>query len=816
MRFRVVALVVSGLGLAITACLAVALASVLCCTQLVPGPSPGPRAPLVGADEVPVAPDPPRTAPPRAAAPAPDAGLTAAAQTAAQDGAKTEPTATFRVRVVDAVTSAAVAHAEVVLAHDEDGIGARAVRTDDDGRALFEGIAGTSRAVRVTADGYVPTPWAAAPIAPGEASAVTIELVAGVVLEGAVRDRTSGAAIAGARVTIVRGGVLDGESAPRPGPPLAFVETSADGRFRARVAADALVTAKVAAAGYAPVERTVRSSRDAESHAPIEIRLERAGRLAGTVRDPDGRPVAARVYAVPDDGQAAALLLHPEGESQDDEGRTSSALKTTAAEDGSYVLDGLSFDGAYLVFARAGGWARSAVRTGLVVTAESPARGTDFVLQRPATLIVQVVGPDGGAVLARVVVRTDITSASVADADATGVARFEFREPVPTTIDVDAPGLLAARVVVVLAPGATETATVRLVRGLAITGRAVDDRGEPVENAYVIARGDSPAVDTGLPPSDAVTTSGPDGRFVLDGLRPSAYLVHGLSRGHVTPGDLPAQPPSDDVRVVLVRLGHVRLRLVPPPGAEAPDGFMFLVVPRAWSAPRLGDDVWIGRSGREAWKTEPFELPVDPGGCRLHVLTGTYAPVERWIDVEPGATADLGDVLLDPGHEAAGRVVDASGARVEGARVETGWPSGPAHQSVVTGKDGRFLLRRLAAGRVHVSVRAPGFLMSYAVLEADSAAEPAVLRLERGGVVRIRAAGNDGRARPAVRVVVHALRADGTPWERATCEGGTDFRGRCELRLAAGRYRVSAKDLGAASDVAVVEGADADVELVVR
>jgi len=144
----------------------------------------------------------------------------------------------------------------------------------------------------------------------------------------------------------------------------------------------------------------------------------------------------------------------------------------------------------------------------------------------------------------------------------------------------------------------------------------------------------------------------------------------------------------------------------------------------------------LGVGGRAA--LAPLELRVEAEG---------FAALRRaaWVGVE--TRVELGV----PGR-ASGRVEDAAGEPVAGARVEA-WPGGTssagsvsvAPPAVATDGEGRYRLAGLAAGPWRIAVRAEGFVEWSRFVRVDAGAERrADAVLERGTAVRGRV--TDGRS----------------------------------------------------------------------
>lgn len=147
----------------------------------------------------------------------------------------------------------------------------------------------------------------------------------------------------------------------------------------------------------------------------------------------------------------------------------------------------------------------------------------------------------------------------------------------------------------------------------------------------------------------------------------------------------------------------------------------------------------------------------------------------------------LGDVMLWPGHELRGEVVDEQGRPVRGARVVARvvagppnpgrWPQqeyGPLRSlraATVSGNDGRFVLPCVARHGTALEVAARGHLRTE--LRPHEIGEPLRIELRTSGVVRGEVRGTDGRRTPA-----HVVLANGEehpPWTGAPVLGDGRF-----------------------------------------
>ena len=332
-----------------------------------------------------------------------------------------------------------------------------------------------------------------------------------------------------------------------------------------------------------------------------------------------------------------------------------------------------------------------------------------------------------------------------------------------------------------------------LAPAAAVVGRVTADGAVP--GAPVEVR----AEDRGLPPGEdplpiIVRTTG-TGAFTLSPLPPGAFRVTATSAGFVlrrtvtiearAPGPAAATPATAAVLLELLHGARLTGRIAGAAGAPLPGAHV-----RCAGADV--DDLTV-RAGMLPLAAEAAALPAGPAGAlggaqtavadargrfalegllpgryRLEVARDGYQPLVLEATLGPGERRDVGTVTLAEGFPVRGRVVDQTGAPIEGARVSVtagaaGLPGG------VTDAAGQFALA-LAPGRYRVTASAEGWGTATADTTAQSGgAQPIVeLRLARAdgtieGLVR------DDAGRPLVhaRLAARPARA-GSPTSDAT------------------------------------------------
>jgi protocatechuate 3,4-dioxygenase beta subunit len=195
-----------------------------------------------------------------------------------------------------------------------------------------------------------------------------------------------------------------------------------------------------------------------------------------------------------------------------------------------------------------------------------------------------------------------------------------------------------------------------------IAGRVVDEHGASLAGIRMTAYPDYGQLPLELRKSvknrEAITDG--DGKFVFHGLDEVPYLLDARRQVGAVAGWPPrsvAWVGDSDVRIVLPSDGQLVGRIV---------------VDRLDVPPR-GIVVTLSGSITPANRDGSFQIKdISPGTHDMQVHGPGFQTFRRSVQIDPGATTDLGTLIATRSRTLAGRVVDRSGSPVAGARVELG------------------------------------------------------------------------------------------------------------------------------------------------
>lgn len=467
----------------------------------------------------------------------------------------------------------------------------------------------------------------------------------------------------------------------------------------------------------------------------LEVTLRTAPRIRGVVLDPEGNPVAAARVSVSDGMQETAVTLSDEA--------------------GAFDLE-LTFAGEVTVMAN------QAKAGDATVTTRAPIDDLKIQLAPRAVLEVELTDFDGAQVTGEL---------SVRQPERAVIRWVELPESGPARV-AGLPGgkyvlekYMPERIPIVkeldLAEGRVTRLSLRLERGVTLTGSVVDHEGKPVPEAIVTLEGRRESVLT-----DAA------GRFAWSGLVAGPAQLQAAQQNGQS-AQLAVTVPAQDVVLRFEKPVRARGRVVDERGAVVP----------TFDLNGLTVNAPDGRFDVEA-----------PTGM-IDVFAAGFSPL--FLDAVKG---DLGDVVLKRVLEIEGVVVDANGKPVGGATVTAEGSGVP----VVSDAAGRFKVGCTLEESTVGLVAARGALSGQAT--ASPGARDVRIAMQPGTKVVGRVVAPPGKSAATLVKARHVLEA-----ARAV-ELETDESGRFEFDLAQGVWSFAVR--GVAGDrVIEVRGARLEVVL---
>jgi hypothetical protein len=406
-----------------------------------------------------------------------------------------------------------------VAAINDDGLLLRGIEaeTGGDGRFQIDGLAAGSYVLRVSAAGFQDQQQALRVLGPGELRVGTLRMATAAMLRASVT--------AGGRPCPAARLLLDG--------PTGLTATGdAEGTVNVTNARPGRYAVKVICADALPYDGELELSTAAPTNRRFE--LEAGLTLYGSVRRVGGQPLAhAEVVAMPVAGVDASST----------EARTLESTECLADEAARFACRGLRA-GTYDVSVRAQGLQRGpAVRVAL-----SPGHEPTVGLTAPASGTLRVT-LNGTPSASAIVVASGGSDAATLQATRRGAAFFFDGIALGRYRVRLASSSTAAAEAVVSQDGELVALELIAPPSRAIRGHVLDEQGQPVPDAWVVARSDDEQNHSREGSGEPALTDG-DGAFVIPGLLDGSYgLIATSSSGQA---GLPAVlGGTNDVRLVV-------------------------------------------------------------------------------------------------------------------------------------------------------------------------------------------------------------------------------------------------------------------------
>jgi protocatechuate 3,4-dioxygenase beta subunit len=686
--------------------------------------------------------------------------------------------------------------------------------------------------------------WAAVPelrLPLPEGRPLVITLAPPAALEGRTVDEKTGKPVPRAKVAVSEGGFT---RLSRSGP---------DGTYRLRVPPRAY-SMTVDEARYVPWAKAAGAPLVPGETRRLDVALTPGATIAGKVVDENGTPVAGAKGSLAHGSESARAAFRRMAQPQ------AERVFRTAA-DGTFRASRLPPGDNEKLAVEHPDFERGTM-AGLVLAAGATRAGLAVVLRRGLAIAgvvkdakdqplagaeIEVLpssggfrgGPGGfGPNLARL---AGAASRPRVKSGANGAFRTPSVGPGEYALIVRKSGYASERVEPVkVEAGEPAPVSVTLGPGASISGVVKRRSGDGAEGFFVRAgiAGAVQGLAGSVVPAGTEIATGPDGSFVIDGLKPrqaydlTAYGGPGLG----APKRVVA--PADGVEVEVSGTGRIAGTVVDARtgeflkdftasfeaerGGGGPGGFRFGARPG-------GAQNGAGIGEKHPFHTEggTFALEDVPAGTWTVVVSAkSYQPARvSGVPVVEGATKEGVEVKVTAGTELKGHVTDArTGRPVANASVTyvaasagpggggggRGGPGGQAAAAaggdeITTDADGRFTIDTLAPGRVSVTVRHPDYTDGNEIAEVKETGGTVELRLSAGTAI----AGLVVAANQPVAGAEVALAGAGESGFGRVLGGSqttqTDSSGHFRFdHLAAGRYTVSGGQSGKSSNLADV------------
>ena len=603
----------------------------------------------------------------------------------------------------------------------------------------------------VAARGYL-RQWAT-PVRPDALPTVLLQPAA--VLVGRVVDE-AGRAVAGAEV---RGFATTDRRGRRMRDQEALVWTDDRGRFQLRgLSTEAPYELKVVATGFAPAEAEALTPAAGQAVAPLEIVLLQGRRATGRVIDTEDTPVAgARVSLWPAlGGSGPEIFLR-----RIREGDPSQVTVTTDG-DGRFTFADLA-GGHYDLEVAAEGFAPTRVRG-----VEIPDRGDQaelgtVILEPGVALSGRVVDPDGQPLEgAQITVSQDRFPGFVfrpppgedegirSDVDGHFVVE-DLRPESLVNLSINLQGYLGRSMTGVGVPP-EEPLTVVLEPAATLTGKVVDEQGDPVSQALVLLVKDG----AGFRAERHHGVVEEEGHFEIQGLKTGNYQLMVRSQGYLPVEDrfveVVVGKTIPSLTITLRRGATVEGRVVSAQGEPVP-GAHVGILQQFEGDPMRNMFSMVETDGDGHYRLEGVPL----GPLDLEANHRSHARTVRSLEVQPGSNRL--DFTLEGGLEVSGRVLSTTGEPIAGAAIRlrtTGGPGGRMFaQDATSGADGAFRIESVPRGTYQVAASRDGWASSRSETEVVVTEEPVLgleIFLDRGATITGRVTGLEFEALAGVQV----------------------------------------------------------------
>jgi protocatechuate 3,4-dioxygenase beta subunit len=531
--------------------------------------------------------------------------------------------------------------------------------------------------------------------------------------------------------------------------------TDANGNYRIRGLATGRVWVTANAEHHVELPKTSAMLSGTET-TTLDLVLERAALVTGSVVDPDGKPVSKAKVSMNEKEKkgysSPSAVTKPDGTfSLDRVPAGPLALKITADD----FLEGSQ-------------------------TTNAPASGIQITLRRGAT-VSGIVTETGGTAVAKASIEVKLKDAEDyprwGNTDPQG--HFRISGLTPGVYEITANYKMGGsgshpQEVTLRTEDSTAELQIQLDPGLPLAGKVLDSAGQPVAKAAVFAEGDTPE-------QHAFGRTDESGAFRLEHVpagnyrvRVSTEMARLIPESGAPEDGTPAHAGDLNLVVIVKKSPSLHGRVVREDGTPVTT---FMV-----NGKSITDEGGL------------FSIPLSAQLSKIVITADDLAGTEQKVTAKEDTDMDLGDVVLKKGRELRGRVIDAQTSQpVAGALVDVGSDqSRPTHGSlsprygaVQTGADGRFVLPHVDTIARQLLVDHPQYAPYATTLGSGDASMD--ISLQPGASVSGHVLDRDGKPHSAS---VIAQGKEGLPgWARALSDGAFQVTG-----LAPGSYSLVASD----------------------
>lgn len=329
--------------------------------------------------------------------------------------------------------------------------------------------------------------------------------------------------------------------------------------------------------------------------------------------------------------------------------------------------------------------------------------------------------------------------------DAAGMLKLETLPAGGAWLIVDAPGHQRRSTWLELNAG-SQSLKIELLPAKKLRVTVLDDQHQPIQGATVLVR------DTDAIPLGGLTD--PAGLREFTRLGAAPFVVEVFARGY----ESASRPDvSEDLQLVLRKLGGLRVSVLGPGGQPAPGAEVFIVGSSLWPTRRLqADEQGVARIN--GLFPGLYDLKAQQGGMVSDVLSALKMDrgESKEVTLRLGAGRYIEVLVLDAQTEPRFPVPDASVIL-----TEFGLSSFPI--TTKTDKQGRTRIGPVTQAPSYVAARAPGFIGRSAVPVPDVLEGPLEIVLLQGATLRGLVTDTDGRPIDGARVEIIGTDIDGLP-----------------------------------------------------